>query len=301
MSLRNHIINFVVQARQARMRNNLSLEDRRMRFENISRKLPLARGTEVVTTENRGITGEWLIPAKTASDTIIMHCHGGGYIMGSPASHRSMLSWMAHLCKCKVFSFDYRLAPEHPFPAGLEDAEAVYRWLLDEGFPARDIILSGDSAGGGMAVAMAVKLREKGVALPAALVLLSPWVDLTLAGVSIDSRKTHDILLSPDLLRIAAKLYTAEHPADDPLISPLFADLSGLPPVLIQAGSKELLLSDAVRLAGALQKAGSEAELQMWDNVMHVWHFTAAYLPEARRAIQSIHTFIRSKTGQVAV
>ncbi len=297
MSLRNHLLNFVVQVRQARMRNNLSLEDRRKKFERISSRLPLARGTEIVASRSNGLFGEWLIPAKTDSDCIIMHCHGGGYIMGSMASHRSMLSWMANLCRCKVFSFDYRLAPEHPYPAGLEDAEAAYRWLLDEGFDADNIILSGDSAGGGLALAIALKLRDKNLPAPAALVLLSPWVDLTLAGVSIDSRARQDILLTPELLRIAVKLYTQDQSPEDPFISPLFADLSGLPPTLIQAGSKELLLSDAVRLAGNLQKAGTEVELQMWDNVMHVWHFVAAYLPEARQALRDVCTFMRSKTA----
>jgi epsilon-lactone hydrolase len=188
---------------------------------------------------------------------------------------------------------DYRLAPEHPCPAALEDAVAGYRWLLERGVRPEQIVIGGDSSGGGLALATLVRLREQGVALPAAGVLLSPWVDLTIAGPSIQTRAAIDPLVSPESLRLAAGYYLGGADPRMTLASPLYADLRGLPPLLIQAGDHEVLLSDATRLAEQARAAGVDVTLDVWDEMWHVWQAWAEILPEGQQAIERIGAFIR--------
>jgi acetyl esterase/lipase len=197
----------------------------------------------------------------------------------------------------RVLLIDYRLAPEHPFPAALEDAAVGYQWLLAQGIPPSQIVIGGDSAGGGLALSTLLRLRDHAIALPAAGVLLSPWADLTMSGPSMQTRAEIDPLCSEAALRRAAHWYLAGADPTHPLASPVFADPQGLPPLLIQVGDHEVLLSDATRLAEQAQARGIEIVVEVWDELWHVFQSWASALPEARGAIEHIGTFIRRKLG----
>jgi acetyl esterase/lipase len=194
-----------------------------------------------------------------------------------------------------VLLIDYRLAPEHPCPAAIEDAAQAYRWLLQQGIAPGQIAIGGDSAGGGLALAALVELRDSGVDMPAAAFMISPWVDLALTGESLQTRAQVDPLSSCEGLHAAAQLYLAGRDPRDPRASPLYADMHNLPPLLIHAGDHEVLLSDATRLAAKAEVSGVEVRLEIWEEMWHVWHAWAADLPEAREAIERIGAFVRQK------
>jgi acetyl esterase/lipase len=204
----------------------------------------------------------------------------------------------ARLClasKLRVLLIDYRLAPEHPFPAAVEDAGKAYQWLLASGIAPEQIVIGGDSAGGGLALSTLLWLRERDVALPGATVLISPWLDLALTGPSLHTRAEVDPLCSIEGLRLAASYYLGSTDAKTPLASPLYGDLHGLPPLLIQVGDHEILLSDSTRLAEKAKAAGVDVSLEIWNEMWHVWHGWAATLPEAQQAIERIGAFIQQQ------
>ena len=204
-----------------------------------------------------------------------------------------MLALLSAAAQARVLSAGYRLAPEHPFPAAVEDALTAYRWLIASGQPARQVVISGDSSGGGLALAALVALRDAGDPLPGAAVVISPWTDLDLGGESMRSRAAADVMLTPDGAREAADWYLAGQDARHPHASPLYADLHGLPPVLIQAGDAEILRDDSVRFAAAAQAAGVDVTLEIWPEMPHVWHIFAGLLPEADDAVQRIGRWLR--------
>jgi acetyl esterase/lipase len=194
-----------------------------------------------------------------------------------------------------VLALDYRLAPEHPFPAALDDALAAYRWLLAEGADPRRIAVMGDSAGGGLAFSLLLRLRDQGAPLPAAAVALSAWTDLALTGASLRLNAAADPMLNAEDLPKLAACYLASADPRDPYASPLYGDATGLPPTLIQAGSDEILHDDSTRMADRLRAAGCEVELEIWPRMPHAWHLFAPVLPEARRAIERIGAFVRGR------
>jgi acetyl esterase/lipase len=201
---------------------------------------------------------------------------------------------LAIASQARLLTIDYRLAPENPYPAALEDAHAAFRWLLAQDIPAKQIAIGGDSAGGGLTLATAVSLRDAGQALPAALFLLSPWTDLTFTGKSIQNRKGIDPIFGGEGNRIGfAPAYLGTHDPADPLVSPLFADLHDLPPTLIHVGSDEILLDDSTRLEENLKVAGVESQLEVWDGLWHVFQIFAPYVPEAQLSIDKVGEFIR--------
>jgi acetyl esterase/lipase len=197
-----------------------------------------------------------------------------------------------------VLLLDYRLAPEHPFPAAVHDTVAAYQWLLACGTPPEQIVMGGDSSGGGLALAAMLWLREHALAVPAAGVLLSPWLDLALTGSSIQSHATIDPLVSQESLRLAASYYMGDADPKTPLASPVYADLRGLPPLLIQVGAHEVLLSDSTRLAEQARAVGVDVTIEVWDAMWHVWHAWAEVLPEGKQAIERIGTFIRQQLAR---
>ena len=221
---------------------------------------------------------------------IVLYLHGGGYICGSPKTHRGLTGHLAKSSNTMVIVPDYRLAPENPFPAALDDAETLYRALLDEGHPPEAISLAGDSAGGGLAVALCVRLRDRGVALPASLTLFSPWVD-----VSNDHLYSPEVepLLSRRWIDKTARLYCGAESRSNPLISPIHADLSGLPPMLIQVGSQEILMNDAGRLADAANRDGIDVRLDIFNSLWHVFQIHAGQLDRATKAVDEAGEFIR--------
>jgi acetyl esterase/lipase len=225
-------------------------------------------------------------------DRAVLYLHGGGYTMGSCNTHRALGARLAVVSRAPVLIIDYRLAPEHPFPAALEDALAAYRWLIEPGRPVHSITLAGDSAGGGLVIATAIALRDQGDRLPAAIVCMSPWADLAVQGESMVTRAKSDPLIGRESSLQHAASYVAQHDPRSPLISPVYADLHGLPPLLIQVGDYEVLLSDSVRLAERARQAGVDATLEIWDGMWHVWQAYAGYVPEAQQAINRVGAFI---------
>ena len=243
-----------------------------------------------------GVSGEWQLPQTGDGGRVILYLHGGGYVLGSPVSHRDMVGGIADAAHARAFIADYRLGPEHPFPAAVEDAVAAYQGLLDDGVDPAKLCIAGDSAGGGLTVATLVALRERKLPLPAGGICISPWADLTCASNSMTSMAEADPLLKPDALRWMAGLYLNGQDPKSPLASPVFADLKGLPPLLIQVGTEEALYDDAITLSRVAREAGVDVTLEVWEGMMHVWHLMAKLIPEGKQAIQMIGAFVTAKT-----
>lgn len=260
----------------------------RRRLAQVTRTLQMGRRVAIEPGEAGGIPGEWLRPSSASTKATILYLHGGAYCIGSAATHRALSSHLARAAGLPVFAVDYRLAPEHPLPAALDDAIAACRALTEAG----TVAIAGDSAGGGLAVATALSLRDQQATPPVALVLLSPWVDLTLAQLS-DTAAPHEVMLSTAWLGACAAHYLAGVGATDPRASPVFADLRGLPPVLIQASPGELLENDAVRLHDALDRAGIDVRCEMVRGRWHEFQLHAGLLPSARMALERAAGFIR--------
>lgn len=242
-------------------------------------------------------SGEWQTPTPVDDRRVVLYLHGGGYVSGSPATHLAVTARLAQEAGARLLSLDYRLAPEHPFPAALEDAWAAYWWLLTEQHVASSqIVVAGDSAGGGLTLALLLALRDAGMPLPAGAVGLSPWLDLTLSGATLTANAATDYL-NRDVLHASAQMYSHGHALDDPLLSPLYADLHGLPPLLIQAGGAEMLLDDSRRFAARAQAAGVAVELSIFPHMVHVWHFTWRLEAQARRALAQIGEFVRAQVA----
>jgi monoterpene epsilon-lactone hydrolase len=247
----------------------------------------------VTPVEVDGVYGEWISVCDRDEAGVLLFLHGGGYNAGSCKTHRALAAHLALTAHKRVLLIDYRLAPEHPCPAAIDDAVHAYRWLLQQGSPPQQIALGGDSAGGGLALATLIALRDSGAESPAAAFLLSPWLDLSLSGESMQTRRLIDPLCSYEGLHAAAQLYLDNRNPRDPHASPLYADLHNLPPLLIHVGDHEVLRSDATRLAEKARAAGVQVQLAIWDDMWHVWHAWADELPEARTAIAQIGEFVR--------
>ena len=252
---------------------------------------PAPAGVRVRRVGSGAVRGEWLLPARVDStNSTVLYLHGGGYCLGSARTHRALAGQIGLAARANVFTLDYRLAPEHPYPAALDDALAAYAWLRTSG--CAQVAVAGDSAGAGLALALAVVLRARDL-LPAALVALSPWTDLACTGESLRSRAAVDPLLKPDYVRRMARAYLGTTDPHTAGASPLYAPLHGLPPTLIQVGDDEVLRDDAVRLAERMTLAGSPATLDIWPGMWHVWQLYAAYMPEGQRAIDQIGAFLQ--------
>lgn len=242
-----------------------------------------------------GIPAAWLIPDNADEGQAILFLHGGSYVIGSIKSHRDLASQLAAAARCRALIVDYRLAPENRFPAAVEDAATSYKWLLSQGYEPEKIMVAGDSAGGGLAVAALISLRDSGHPMPAGAMLLSPWTDLEVTGGSVKSRAWRDPMLSAGALRKDAARYLGDADARDPLASPIYADLKGLPPLYIQAGTSEILLDDATRLAERAEADGVEVDLDIWPGMFHVWQFFSPFIPESKKAIQELGEFFQAQ------
>ncbi|MEX3629400.1 MAG: alpha/beta hydrolase [Burkholderia sp.] len=250
--------------------------------------------------------GEWLEPANGHAAPTLLYFHGGGYYFCSPTTHRPLVFALTAKAGARSFSVDYRLAPETPFPAAHDDALAAYAALLEAGVDPATIVLGGDSAGGGLALALLVALRDRNVPLPAGAVLFSPWTDLAATGETLRSNDGADPMFAGAALGRAARLYIGDASPTDPYVSPLYADPAGLPPLLIQAGSTEVLLDDSRRFAESARAAGVEVDLQVWPRMPHVWQMAVPFMPEARRALDDAAAFVRDvaappRAAQIAI
>jgi monoterpene epsilon-lactone hydrolase len=267
------------------------LAKRRQVFQtNMARYAP---ARDVTFSQEKSLTAEWSSSPGCAQDRVILFLHGGGYILGSTATHRHMVSELGKLARCRTLAPDYRLAPEQPFPAAIDDCFAAYRFLLEEGLRADNIAIAGDSAGGGLTMATMLRIKEAGLPQPACALCVSPWVDLAMAGDSITDKAAADPFVEEEDLRMMAHLYLGTNDPRQPMASPLYADLEGLPPLLFQVGSDEVLLDDAVRLSRAAGAADVRIQLQIWPGMIHVWHLFYQELPQGRAALQSGADFIK--------
>jgi acetyl esterase/lipase len=245
-----------------------------------------------------GVSTEWISGSKSSENCVILYLHGGCYATGSVETHRDLMTRLSIEASMRVVGVNYRLAPAYPFPAAVEDVAAAYRWLLEMGIKPARIGIAGDSAGAGLALAATITIRDEGLPLPGALVCLSPWVDLAVTGASMETKACEDPIVSRDMLLGWGKLYLRDRDPCTPLASPLYADLHGISPLLIQVGSAEVLLDDSMRLAARASAAGVDTTLEVWPEMIHVWQSFAAILPEGRQAIERIGKFVRVHLDQ---
>jgi len=285
-----------VRAHLAKLPPTESVAERRAMYDRAERVFTLPPDTTVEPVTAGGRPAEWIRPAGARGDAALLYLHGGGYVIGSPRSHRHLAEALARSAGIACLLPDYRLAPEHCFPAALDDALTAYRWLLEEKeiAPGR-IAAAGDSAGGGLTVATLVAIREARLPSPGAGICISPWTDLTCSAASYRSKAAVDPMVNlPDITAMARDYLGGTDPRT-PLASPLFADLRGLPPLLIQVGSEEVLLDDASGLAERARAAGVDVTLEVWEPMIHVWHWFLPWLDEAHAAVEKIGGFVRSR------
>jgi monoterpene epsilon-lactone hydrolase len=244
-----------------------------------------------------GVEAEWITAPGAANDRFVLYLHGGGYVIGSINTHRDLMARISRAAKARVLGLNYRLAPESPFPAAVDDAVAGYRWLLGQGARPGRVVIAGDSAGGGLAAATLVAIRDAKLPTPAAGVMLSPWVDLEGLGESMTTRLEADPVVRKEGLVGMAQAYLQGQDPRTPLAAPLYADLKGLPPLLIQVGDAETLLDDSKRLDARAKAAGVRTRLEVWPEMIHVWQLFASYLPEGQQAVDGIGKFIAEATN----
>jgi acetyl esterase/lipase len=268
--------------------------ERRERLDAIGSTSPPAGDIRLEPIDANGIAAEWSLAPGSDPSKVLLFFHGGGYCSGSIVSHRGMVTEAGRGARARTLAVGYRLAPEHPFPAAIEDARSAYRFLLDQGIAPSKIVIGGDSAGGGLTLALMTSVRDAREPLPACAWLVSPWVDLQMTGASLAEKAVADPQISKSYLEELASAYLAGADPANPLVSPLNADLAGLPPLLVQVGSAETLLDDAVRIARRAGAADVRVNLEIWPHMIHAWHLWAAQLEAGRRAIASAGAFIRA-------
>ena len=274
----------------------------RAQMEEMGNRVRLPRTASWEACEMPGVLGEWVTDERAGdTDRVVFHVHGGAYAMGSPRSHRGLAAALSRTAHAPVLLPEYRLAPEHVYPAALDDVVTAWRWLVEvHGTPTERIAVSGDSAGGGLGLSLLVRLRDEGLPLPGCYVGMSPWTDLAGTGESLRDLDGIDPWLSAGLVAPAARAYAGAHALDDPGVSPLYADLAGLPPMLVHVGSDEILRDDARRLVTRAREAGVDASLGEFAGLWHVFQAFPG-VPESRQALREIGAFMRRHTGGDAV
>jgi acetyl esterase/lipase len=264
----------------------------RKNFERLANIIKFPRFVKIEHTEYANLPAAWFTPNGYGKSRVLLYIHGGGYCAGSYNTHKALIGRIARATGYKVLAPNYRKAPEHPYPAALNDVLDVYQQMLKDGY--ENIILSGDSAGGGLALALTQKIKMLNLPMPAALVLLSPWTDLTMSGDSIQKKADKDPLIAPHLLNFFAKKYVQDSNPSDPLISPLLCDFQNFPTTLIHVGGNEVLLDDSTRLAKKMNNAGVKVEFEIFKNQMHVFQYLGGLMPEANESIHKIGDFVKA-------
>ena len=271
-----------------------TLEQRRESINLLGQRFESLDGTRTEAVNADGVPAEW-VSAQGADNGTVLYLHGGGYVIGSVISHRGMAANLSRSSGCRVLTVDYRLAPEHKHPAQVEDAQTAYRWMLKHGADPSTTIVAGDSAGGGLTVATLLSARDAGDPLPAAGVCISPWVDMEGMGESMNTKAGVDPTVSKAGLLDMAAHFLGDGDRRDPLAAPLYADLAGLPPLLIIAGTAEVLLDDAVRLHEKAETASVSSRLKIWEDMVHIWPWFAPFLPEGQQAMKQMGDFIKEQ------
>ncbi|HMU89584.1 MAG: alpha/beta hydrolase [Pseudomonadales bacterium] len=274
-----------------------SVAEMRQRYEGLGGAFPVGADVTIRTTALNGVPAEEITAEGADTRQALLYFHGGGYALGGFVTHRTLVSDLSRASRRRAYLIDYRLAPENSFPAPVEDAVAAYRALLDLGYSSQQIVLGGDSAGGGLTLATMLALKQQGLPLPAGGLCISPWADLEMTGSSHQSKADEDPMVrKPDLLNWT-QIYLKGADPKNPLASPIHGDFSGLPPLLIQVGTAETLLDDARMVADRAKKAGVTVQLQEWQDMIHVWHHFAAVVGDARKAIDEAGRFFQSLTA----
>jgi monoterpene epsilon-lactone hydrolase len=276
---------------------NATIDEMRASYEQFIKLTTEPSGVRWTEVDAGGVPAIWADPTGGAEDRVVQYVHGGGYVIGSADYYRKLTGHLANAFGCRVLNVDYRLAPEHPHPAPVEDSTTAYRWLLDQGIEPGHIAISGDSAGGGLTMATLLSIRDAGLPMPAAAMPLSPWVDMEGTGESMTSRQERDVLVSGDVIKGMAEAFLQGQDARDPLAAPLHADLRGLCPLYIQVGDDETLLDDSVRLADRAQAAGVECRLDVFPEMQHVFQMAAGTMPESDEAIARLAAWVRPHLG----
>ncbi|MBL6749334.1 MAG: alpha/beta hydrolase [Nevskia sp.] len=274
-----------------------TLDTMRKGWDNLFADVKYEVGAKSEKVDAGGVKAEWISAPNASKDRAILYVHGGGYVLGSVHSHRDLCERLSRAAQARVLSLDYRLAPENPFPAAVDDAVAAYRWLLKQGIPAKRIAIAGDSAGGGLAIATLLALKQGGDPQPACATPLSPWVDLEALGESMVSRDAIDPMVHKPMIEQMGKTYVQNGDLRNPLAAPLYGDLRGLPPLLIHVGERETLYDDAARIAKKAKDAGVDVTLKAWKGQIHVFQIFASRLEEGETAIQELGAFIRKHTA----
>lgn len=273
-----------------------TVEQMRQGIEAMTTMLPVAPDVSREKVDAGGVPAEWIAAPGADRNRVVLYLHGGGYVIGSVQSHAELISRVARAANARALALNYRLAPEHRFPAAVDDAVAAYRWLLAQDVHPSRIVIAGDSAGGGLTLATLIALRDARAPLPAAAVCMSPWVDLEGTGESMTARAELDPMVQKEGLVVMAAHYLGDADAKHPLAAPLHADLSGLPPLLIHVGTAEVLYHDATRFHQKARDAGVNATIEVWDEMIHVFQMFPM-LPEAHSAVDNLGRFIREKTA----
>ncbi len=292
-SWQSHVIKFALRVMQNRRYSN-SIQQERAKIEARVAHLPKKRGVNYESVNVDGLTAEWVMAPGASAERVMLYLHGGAYIVGSVNTHRTLAVDLSRVTGARILVVEYRLAPEHTFPAAVDDVLIAYRWLLSQGVSPKRLVVAGDSSGGGLAIALLVAVRDAGEPMPAAAVCLSPFVDLAATGASMKTKVKADVMLRADLFEPVIRAYLGEADPCTPLASPLYADLHTLPPLLIQVGTDELLLDDATRIAARARVAGVEVKLEVWDGMFHTWQAWGNIFPEASRARAHIGEFVHA-------
>jgi epsilon-lactone hydrolase len=269
-----------------------SIPEQRKAMEKVMSRIGAPKGIMTEAVNIKGIKCEWVAVDKQSSERVILHLHGGGYNTGSIHTHRGLAAELSKASGERVLLPEYRLAPEHPFPAALDDTLSVYRWLLGQGISSSNIIISGDSAGGGLALSTVMALRDNGEVLPRALICMSPWADLTMSNETYRTNKGIDFMINIENIRDRAFMYAGGEELNNPLISPIFADFTDMPTILIQVGTDEVLLGESMAIAEKAKASCADVRLSVWEGMWHVWQLTGGMLPECSCALKEIGDFV---------
>lgn len=275
---------------------NTSISAFRAMCESVNSKMAntLPAGMQMIPFEIDGMHAEWLVPAGAGKDKVIFYTIGGGYVSGTCSDHRALVAKVAQRSGIALLMFDHRLAPEHPYPAALVDSLKAYTWLLEQGTDSKNIVIMGESAGGGLCLATLLAIRDQGLPFPSGAVALSPWTDLTLSGESYRTKR--GVCISPPgMSKVCSKYYYGENDPKHPWISPLYGDLNGLPPVFINVGTYETMLDDSTRFAAKAKAAGVDITLTLGKKMVHCYPLMAGMFPEATQALEQVCTFIRTR------
>jgi acetyl esterase/lipase len=290
------IVEMLLAQAQARPAKPPTPQEMRDGFALIASMLPVPADVRSSPVDADGVRAEWVEMPGAVPGRAILYLHGGAYVVGSPDTHRSLVARIAAATRARCLVIDYRLAPEHPFPAALDDALKAYRWLLAQKHEPSRLAIAGDSAGGGLTLATLLALRDAGTPLPAAAVCLSPWTDLEGTGASATDPKVGDPMITVDGLRDSGRQYLGGADPRSPLAAPLHGDYRGLPPLLIQVGTREILLDDSTRVAAKAAAAGVDVTLEQGEGLIHVWQFFGAHVPESIAALARIGEFVAKHT-----